>query len=84
MGSPPCSSRICTAISSEGDRCPSSRRPVNQPPEKHHLDYATPRARLPSLVPRRLVLTHLSVYMLAHHDIIEGNEVAENSKVIEI
>ncbi|UMY18758.1 MBL fold metallo-hydrolase [Methylobacterium organophilum] len=49
-------------------------------PVKFHLDWATLKARLPEIAPRRLMLTHMSVEMIAHPP--EGYIAAEDGLVI--
>ena len=51
-------------------------------PVKFHLDWATLKARLPEIAPKRLMLTHMSTEMIAHPP--DGYIAAEDGMVIEI
>lgn len=50
-------------------------------PVKFHLDWASLKARLPEIAPKRLMLTHMSVEMIAHRP--DGDVVAEDGMVAE-
>ncbi len=50
---------------------------------RNHLDYATLRAHLPEIRPKRFILTHMSNDMLSHLDTVR-DEAAEDGKVIEL
>lgn len=50
-------------------------------PVRFHLDWATLRNRLPEITPKRLMLTHMSVEMIAHRP--DGYIAAEDGMVVE-
>lgn len=50
-------------------------------PVKFHLDWATLKARLPEIAPKRLMLTHMSVEMIAHPP--DGYIAAEDGLIVE-
>lgn len=51
-------------------------------PVPFHLDWATLKGRLPEIAPKRLMLTHMGVEMIAHPP--EGYIAAQDGMVIEI